>query len=220
MDRTGSTAVTAHARIVFEAGEALLPVVFPIASFRVLPFWNWPGCPVHAGATHTVCIFQLCAILPMDSEAARNSGRSASVGSASVAARSRTVTGAGPPPASCAAYFFRTIAHTARAENRRKGRLSTLRAHTNAPYKIDLVWKTLRALKSINRHGQVRTEVDLAGAVVTVEQHVPGVITPAQPGGPVVGNSHQLPCWFNERWVGIVCNRQTKGAGRPPCAMG
>ena len=33
---------------------------------------------------------------------------------------------------------------TARAENRRKGRLSAARAHTKAPYKTDSLWKILR----------------------------------------------------------------------------
>jgi hypothetical protein len=32
----------------------------------------------------------------------------------------------------------------ARAENRPKGRLSALRAHTKTPYKTDLLWITLR----------------------------------------------------------------------------
>jgi hypothetical protein len=35
----------------------------------------------------------------------------------------------------------------ARAENRRKGRLSALRAHTKAPHKIDFHRKTLRNAK-------------------------------------------------------------------------
>ena len=37
---------------------------------------------------------------------------------------------------------------TARAGNRRKRRLSALRAHTKVPYKIDLLWKTLRNAKA------------------------------------------------------------------------
>ena len=37
---------------------------------------------------------------------------------------------------------------TARAENRRKGRLSALRAHTKAPHKTDLLKKTLRNAKA------------------------------------------------------------------------
>jgi hypothetical protein len=36
---------------------------------------------------------------------------------------------------------------TARAENRRFGRLSALRAHTKTPYKIDFHRKTLRNAK-------------------------------------------------------------------------
>jgi hypothetical protein len=40
-----------------------------------------------------------------------------------------------------------TFSVTARAENRRKGRLSALRAHTKVPYKIDLLWKTLMDTK-------------------------------------------------------------------------
>jgi hypothetical protein len=43
-----------------------------------------------------------------------------------------------------------------------------------------------------------------------------GAITPAQPGGPKVGNFHQIPCKFSEQWVGILCNREAKGAARPP----
>ena len=45
---------------------------------------------------------------------------------------------------------------------------------------------------------------------------VPGVITPAQPGGPKVGNIHYIPCKFNRKWVGILCNHEAKGTGRPP----
>jgi hypothetical protein len=37
---------------------------------------------------------------------------------------------------------------TARAENRRKGRLSALRAHTKAPYKKDFHRKTLMNAKT------------------------------------------------------------------------
>jgi hypothetical protein len=36
----------------------------------------------------------------------------------------------------------------ARAENRRKGRLSALRAHAKAPYKTDFHQKTLRNAKA------------------------------------------------------------------------
>jgi hypothetical protein len=43
------------------------------------------------------------------------------------------------------------------AGDRRKGRLSALRARTKAPYKIDLHRKTLSALKSRNRPGRART---------------------------------------------------------------
>ena len=43
------------------------------------------------------------------------------------------------------------------AGNRRFGTVSALRAHTKAPYKIDLLWKTLRARKSLNRPGRART---------------------------------------------------------------
>ena len=45
---------------------------------------------------------------------------------------------------------------------------------------------------------------------------LPGVITPAQPGGPKAGNLHQIPCGFNSKWVGIIYSREAKGAGRPP----
>jgi hypothetical protein len=43
---------------------------------------------------------------------------------------------------------------TARAQNRRVRLLSALRAHTKAPYKTELLWRTLRAL---NRPGWSRT---------------------------------------------------------------
>jgi hypothetical protein len=38
---------------------------------------------------------------------------------------------------------------TARAENRRKGPLSALRAHTKASYKTDLLWKAPRNAKAV-----------------------------------------------------------------------
>jgi hypothetical protein len=44
----------------------------------------------------------------------------------------------------------------------------------------------------------------------------PGVTTPAQPGGPTVGNFHENPCNFDEKWVGILCNREAKGGRAPP----
>ena len=44
----------------------------------------------------------------------------------------------------------------------------------------------------------------------------PEVITAAQPGGPKVGNVHSIPCNFNRKWVGILCNRAAKGAVRSP----
>ncbi len=44
---------------------------------------------------------------------------------------------------------------------------------------------------------------------------VPEVITPGQPEGTAVGN-HQIPCRFNEKWVGIIYNREAKGAGQGP----
>ena len=40
------------------------------------------------------------------------------------------------------------VVRPARAGNRRKGRLSALRAHTKAPYKTDLLWETLRNAKA------------------------------------------------------------------------
>jgi hypothetical protein len=51
---------------------------------------------------------------------------------------------------------------TARAGNRRFWRLSALRAHTKAPYKMDFHRKTLRAL---NRPKAARTVADLARPV-------------------------------------------------------
>jgi hypothetical protein len=47
-------------------------------------------------------------------------------------------------------------------------------------------------------------------------QSSPGVVTPAQPGGPTTGNFHQIAWRSNGKWVGILCNREAKGAGRPP----
>ena len=42
------------------------------------------------------------------------------------------------------------------------------------------------------------------------------MINPVQPGGPAVGSFHQTPCKFNGKWVGMLWNREVKGAGRPP----
>ena len=52
---------------------------------------------------------------------------------------------------------------TARAENHRKGLLSTLHAHTKLPHGTDLLWETIRTL---NRPWRARTEEadDDAGA--------------------------------------------------------
>jgi hypothetical protein len=65
---------------------------------------------------------------------------------------------------------------SARAENRRKGRLGALRAHTKAPYKMDFRRKTLRALNRPEgpgpvptlTPGQVRAPAAAAGAEVLV----------------------------------------------------
>jgi hypothetical protein len=46
---------------------------------------------------------------------------------------------------------FEISSRSARAGNRRFGTSSALRAHTKAPYKIDLLWKTLRPLKCPGR---------------------------------------------------------------------
>ena len=43
------------------------------------------------------------------------------------------------------------------------------------------------------------------------------VIPPRHPGGPMVGNSHSIPCKCNRKWVGVLCSREAKWAGRPPC---
>ena len=53
------------------------------------------------------------------------------------------------------AYSPRRRWRTARAENRRFGLLSGLRAHTKTPGKNGLIWETLRAL---NRPGRAQTE--------------------------------------------------------------
>jgi hypothetical protein len=61
----------------------------------------------------------------------------------------------GAAPSSVATSFAHSDSRgTARAGNRRFWRLSALRAHTKAPYKTDLLWKTPRALK---RPGRART---------------------------------------------------------------
>jgi hypothetical protein len=49
----------------------------------------------------------------------------------------------------------RGFSRTARARNRRFRPLSALRAHTKPPYKTDLIWETLKALK---RPGRARTD--------------------------------------------------------------
>jgi hypothetical protein len=46
-------------------------------------------------------------------------------------------------------------------------------------------------------------------------QHGPGVITPAQPSGPKVGNFHWIACKFNRKRVEIIWNREAKGPGGP-----
>jgi hypothetical protein len=46
----------------------------------------------------------------------------------------------------------------------------------------------------------------------------PRMITSAQPGGPAVGNFHQIPCKFNGTWVGILWDwyfGRPRGAGGP-----
>jgi hypothetical protein len=53
-----------------------------------------------------------------------------------------------------------------------------------------------------------------------VKNAVPGVITPGQPGGPTVGNVHQIERILNGKWVGILRNRQAKGAVRPAALAG
>ena len=45
------------------------------------------------------------------------------------------------------------------------------------------------------------------------------VMAPAQPGGPWIGDCHQIPCKFNGQWTGYPWNREAKGAGRPPGPM-
>jgi hypothetical protein len=46
---------------------------------------------------------------------------------------------------------------------------------------------------------------------------VPGVIIFAQSGGAKVGNFHYIPCKFNRKWTRILCHREAKGTGWPPC---
>jgi hypothetical protein len=50
------------------------------------------------------------------------------------------------PRSSSQSASARRSASAARAGNRRFGRLSALRAHTNAPSKNDVLWETPRAL--------------------------------------------------------------------------
>jgi hypothetical protein len=59
---------------------------------------------------------------------------------------------------------------SARAGNRRFWCLSTLRAHTKAPYKTDLHRKTLKNAKALNRPGRART-VRRAGRPLPRHQH-------------------------------------------------
>jgi hypothetical protein len=46
-------------------------------------------------------------------------------------------------------------------------------------------------------------------------------MTSAQPGGAKInaGDFHWIPCKFNRKWVGILCNREAKKAGRPRLAL-
>ena len=44
------------------------------------------------------------------------------------------------------------------------------------------------------------------------------MIAPAQSGRPSVGTFRHIAYRFNGEWVGILRNRQAKGAGRPPLA--
>ena len=56
---------------------------------------------------------------------------------------------------------------TARADNRRFGLLNALRAHTEEPYKNDVLWRTLGPLK---RPGLARTEQAGVGAARGAEE--------------------------------------------------
>ena len=44
------------------------------------------------------------------------------------------------------------------------------------------------------------------------------VITPAQPGGPSVGNFHSIACRFNGKWVGIY-PMEMSGLGSVPPSL-
>jgi hypothetical protein len=57
-------------------------------------------------------------------------------------------------PASPSQYAWPSVLRAAARPKSRFGMLSALRAHTKAPYKTDLLWKTLRAL---NRPWAART---------------------------------------------------------------
>ena len=60
------------------------------------------------------------------------------------------------------------------------------------------------------------SRADMMTTSPTTQYSVPGVMTPAQPGGPLIDSCHQIPCKFNGKWVGTLCNREAKGARRPP----
>ena len=61
-----------------------------------------------------------------------------------------------------------------------------------------------------------RRPEDEGGARPGHADRKPGVITPGQPGGPSVGNFHQITHNFNGKRAGILWNRQAKGGGWPP----
>jgi hypothetical protein len=50
----------------------------------------------------------------------------------------------------------------------------------------------------------------------SVTSFLPGVITPAQPGGRTVGNFQRIPCKLNGKWVAFLWNRWAKGPGGAP----
>jgi hypothetical protein len=62
------------------------------------------------------------------------------------------------------------------------------------------------------------SDASITGATVVTGGGAPspGVIIPAQPGGPSVGNVHSIACKCSGKWAGTLNNRQAKGALGPP----
>ena len=62
---------------------------------------------------------------------------------------------------------------------------------------------------------QVLLELAVRAAVAQDLAHASGVITPGQPGGPWIGDCHQIPFKLSGKWVETLWNREAKGQVAP-----